>query len=328
MARYRIHTDEEIVQKYQELGSKRAAAQALGLSRSTVQHHLRRILGDPKISQEPSSIVVKPKYRVQARSSQGRANASVLAIGDCHDSPDMPDKSRFEALGALAKDLGVDHIVQIGDFTSLDSMSSHERNDTVKGQKKPSFMTDMISFQEALKAFDRGLDGYACPKHITLGNHEARLFNYVNQHPEVANLLDEALYGPIEDHGWTCSPYGEFYFIGDVGFTHVPFNGMGKPYGGMQSENTIARDALHDVVYGHTHKRLDKTFPKMGQEKITIINLGTSLPTGHVESYAKTSLTGWSYGVYLLQICDGRIHEQNWISMDTLMERQSRRPII
>ena len=94
---------------------------------------------------------------------------------------------------------------------------------------------------------------------------------------------------------------------------------MGKAYGGMQSENAIARDAMHDVVYGHTHKRLDKTFPKMGNQKVTIINLGTSLPEGHIEEYAKHSLTGWSYGVYDIQIKDGKIYETTWIPMGNLL---------
>ena len=317
MSPTQLHDDQTMVEAFQRLGSKKAAAEELGIARSTLQHHLRRILGSGEGSNIPEAtqVVVRPKFRVQSRGANKHENAKILAIGDCHDSPNLPDKSRFEAMGRLARSSGVDHIIQIGDFTSLDSMSSHEGNETLKGRTKPSFMTDMVSMQAALRAFDRGLDGYECTKHITLGNHEARLFSYVNKHPEVAHLLDEVLYAPLEDHGWTCSPYGEFYFIGDVGFTHAPFNIMGKPYGGQQCENAIARDALHDVVFGHTHKRSDKAFPKMGQERITVINLGCSLPEGHVEEYARHSLTGWSYGVYLLELKDGRLHQQTWIPM-------------
>lgn len=80
----------------------------------------------------------------------------------------------------------------------------------------------------------------------------------------------------------------------------------------------IARDALHDVVFGHTHKRTDKAFPKMGAQRITVINLGCSLPEGHVEDYAKHSLTGWSYGVYLLDIKDGRLHQSTWLPMENV----------
>ena len=327
MTKHNAEKSQSVKEAYNRLGSQYAAAKELGISRSTVQYYLNA--PESQLKETPTNdnptgdsspiVVVEPRYTIADRKNANQTNKTVLAIGDCHDSPHLSDKTRFERLGALAKKLAVDHVVQIGDFTSLDSMSSHERNDTVKGQKKPSFMEDMISFQEALKAFDKGLQGYKCPKHITLGNHEARLFNFVNQNPEVVHLLDEMLYGPIEDHGWTCSPYGEFYFIGDVGFTHAPLNIMGKAYGGQSSENAIARDALHDIVYGHTHKRLDKSFPKMGREHITVINLGTSLPEGHVEEYAKHSLTGWSYGAYLLKIKSGKINGRSWIPMDEIM---------
>ena len=59
----------------------------------------------------------------------------------------------------------------------------------------------------------------------------------------------------------------------------------------------------------------------MGSQFVTIINLGTSLPTGHVEEYAKHTLTGWSYGVYDIYIKDGKIDERSWIPMDNLIER-------
>ena len=95
---------------------------------------------------------------------------------------------------------------------------------------------------------------------------------------------------------------------------------MGKPYGGMNSENAIARDSLHDVVYGHTHKRVDRTFPKLGHNYITVVNLGCSLPTDYIEEYARHSVTGWSYGVYDITIRDGRIKSCTWVPMDMLLE--------
>ena len=136
----------------------------------------------------------------------------------------------------------------------------------------------------------------------------------------MAELLYEKLYALFDRYEWTYSPFGEFFFIGDVGFTHVPLNQMGKPYGGMHSENSIARDTLHDIVYGHTHKRVDKSFPKIGHDHVTVVNLGCSLPDGHIEEYAKHSVTGWSYGVYDLTIRDGKIKQRTWVPMDVLLE--------
>ena len=266
-------------------------------------------------------VVLKPVFRIQQRGARPNDTKRVLAIGDCHDGPSMPDKTRFFAMGRYAKENQVDQIVQIGDFATCDSLNRFDRNDTLKGKEKPSFKQDMASFQKAIRAFHKGLDGYDVPKHVTLGNHEDRIWSYTNRNPEVVELLDQLMFATLDDYGWTHSPYGEFYFIGDVGFTHAPLNVMGKAYGGMYSENQIARDSLHDVVYGHTHKRVDKTFPKMGNQFLTMINLGTSLPSGHVEEYAKHTMTGWSYGVYDIYIKDGKIDERSWIPMDNLIER-------
>jgi hypothetical protein len=266
-------------------------------------------------------IILKPTYKIFQRPKYHNVNERVLAIGDCHDGPDIKDKTRFYAMGRYAALNEITKIVQIGDFTSMDSMSAHEPNWTISGQGKPSFKQDVESFRVALEAFDTGLGSSVVDKHVTLGNHEDRISRFVNNNPEVSELLFEKVYDALDMFGWTYSPYGEFFFIGDVGFTHVPLNQMGKPYGGMNSETTIARDSLHDVVYGHTHKRVDKTFPKMGHDHITIINLGCALPQDHIEHYARHSVTGWSYGVYDLTIQGGKIKERTWVPMETLMRK-------
>ena len=80
----------------------------------------------------------------------------------------------------------------------------------------------MRSFQQAIRSFHRGLGGYKVEKHVTLGNHEDRIWSYTNKNPEIVELLDQILFATLEDYDWTYSPYGEFYFIGDVGFTHTP----------------------------------------------------------------------------------------------------------
>lgn len=309
-----------IVDMAKELGVPRTTIQSR-VETARIKGYIREDVVRVESDEEVRKIYLKPNYKIFQRPQSNFGTVKVLAIGDCHDSVEIPDKSRFYAMGAYARENEVDHIVQIGDFTSMDSMSSHDPNWTVKGQAKPTFKEEIESFVEALTAFDDGLGGYEATKHVTLGNHEDRIGRFVNQNPELAELLYEKVYELLGNFGWGYSPFGEFHFIGDVGFTHVPLNQMGKPYGGAQSENAIARDSLHDIVYGHTHKRLAKTFPKIGHELITIINLGCSLPEGHIEDYAKHSVTGWSYGVYDLTIRDGKIKEHSWVPMDTLLEK-------
>jgi hypothetical protein len=310
-------------------GSVLNAARELNIPRTTMASRVETAITKgliqqiPETKQEARNIFRNPHYTIHRMNKSSGFNGRILAIGDAHDGPSIPDKSRFHAMGAYARIFNIEHIVQIGDFSSMDSMSQHERNDTIKGQQKPSYKEDIYSFEKALQAFDAGLNGWQCIKHVTLGNHEDRIGRFVNSNPELAELLYERLYMLLEDYEWSYSPYGEFYFVGDVGFTHVPLNQMGKPYGGSHSENQIARDSLHDIIYGHTHKRVDKSFPKMGNEYITVMNLGCALPPGHVEDYAKHSVTGWSYGVYDITIENGKIQERTWVPMEKLLRDYS-----
>ena len=109
---------------------------------------------------------MKPVYRIQQRKSRPDETKYVLAIGDCHDSPRLPDK-RFFAMGKYAKENKVDQVVQIGDFASVESLNRFDSNDTVKGREKPSFK-DMRSFLAGHQFFHRGLGGYKVEKHVTL----------------------------------------------------------------------------------------------------------------------------------------------------------------
>lgn len=268
----------------------------------------------------PQQVVFRPTYRIAQDRVDGRGKTRVLAIGDAHDGPSIP-KDRFRWLGRLAADTRPDIVLQIGDWFSLDSLCKYDGNDTLRGKAKPSLKQDLASGQESLDAFEEGMGGFAPEKHLTLGNHEDRMWSFTNRTPELAELLTDNVHTLLSERGWNYSPYGELHFIGGVGFTHCPLTTMGKPYGGMHAENQIARDATHDVVFGHSHKPLVKTYPRLGHKRTTVVNLGCALPEGHIEQYAKHSLTGWSYGVYELEIERGGIQAARWIPMASLQEK-------
>ena len=182
----------------------------------------------PKVVE--ATVVVKPNYRIQQRKSKPDETKRVLAIGDSHDGPSLPDKTRFYAMGRFAKENKVDEIVHIGDFATCDSLNRFDRNDTLKGKEKPSFKKTWVAFKGPSGRFIR-VRWYDVKKHVTLGNHEP--YMVYQQKPEVVELLDQLLFATLDDYGWTYSLW-EFYFIGDAGFTHAPLNTMGKAYGGMR----------------------------------------------------------------------------------------------
>ncbi|NIA67765.1 hypothetical protein HBA54_04105 [Pelagibius litoralis] len=277
------------------------------------------------VSVTPPPIIQPPKitYRISQQRPDGQAKTRLALIGDAHDSPHIPDKSRFRWFGQYAAEHCVDIVQSVGDLFSLDSLCSYERNDTQRGKSKPNFKEDMASGKKALGYLEEGLGNHKPEKHVTLGNHEDRIFSFSDRTPEIYGMLDENLHTILTDYGWGYSPFGRIHYIGGVGITHVPRNVMGKPYGGMYSQNTIARDCVTDLIYGHTHKMLFQPFWKLDGNKIWVMNAGCALPNGHVEDYAKHSLGdgNWDYGIWDVTIQHGHIQKAHHIPMLELEER-------
>ena len=243
----------------------------------------------------------------------------VLVIGDSHDSPKIP-KSRFLWIGKHIRKIKPQYVIQIGDFLSLDSCCWHIDNATMQARKnKGTFIEDIDSFDDALYELNKGIGKTKTIKHVTLGNHEFRLWKWEDNNPEYYNMGKNKLLKTLKKYGWTASEYGEFYFIDGVGFTHVPFNTMGREFGGVNVERNIGQNSVFDLVFGHTHKFNDVTCPKIGDSNyVRVVNVGCALPMNHVENYAKLSTTGWFWGVVDLTIYNSKIQEVRSITMDTL----------
>lgn len=309
-------------------GSVTKAARRTGMARGTLdsryqaakiwrEHHAHK----PEEPPEPITIErAKPRVRMQVGAPQG-SGYRVLAIGDAHDDPHLP-KDRFRWFGAHAAAMRADYVVQIGDWATLDSLNSHIPNDTLQAKTKNPFIDDLSSLAASIREFSDGLGQHSCRKVVCLGNHERRAWLFEDQNPESAGLLTGPLIAAFEAGGWETRPYGEIFYLGGVGFVHAALNRMGKTYGGKNAEATIANDAVHDLVIGHSHVARQHRAPKIGPyEHVTVLNLGCALPYGHVEDYARDALTGWTWGVYELFIRAGHIESAKFVSMIELGER-------
>lgn len=319
-------------------GSQTKAAISLGMPRQTFIHRLSAAHRfnltpglDPRIWENPEPVapvihqnVTKLIVRIPAGSQACSTPIRVLGIGDAHDDPRL-DKDRFYWMGCYAAEHRIPRILSIGDWSTFDSLNSYDGNDTWAGRLKPVFLSDIESLVESKEAFQRGLltaSEYSPILHKTLGNHEDRMNSYENRHPENYGTFRAEFHRVMERFGWTYSPFGAFHFIGGVGFTHVPLNKMGKAYGGKHAANTIGNDTLFDIVYGHDHKEQKKRIEKIGDNHYVVIgNLGCALPEGHIESYAKHTATGWSYGIVDMTIYNGHVQAWSFIPMRELRDR-------
>lgn len=287
-----------------------------GISLDTVKAY--RALAKRKFATD-APVELKINYsQLPRKRFAGRGRTHVTVIGDLHVHPEIPNE-RCRWLSRHIEQQRPDSVIQIGDLCTFDSLCRYIDNATFEAwREKPTFKEDIAAVDDALDKL--ALDGI--PHHVTLGNHDDRMLSYMNRHPEVYGILTDMYFRTLEKHGWTYSEYGEIVFINGVGFTHVPFNEVGKPYMGKTAEMRIANDAKHDIVMGHTHKYKIVTSPKIGEnESVTIINAGCALPSGHVERYAKHTVSGWSYGVLDVWLERGRVSDHSFTTMATLKRR-------
>ena len=106
----------------------------------------------------------------------------------------------------------------------------------------------------------------------------------------------------VYDYGWELIKYRKYAYVGNVGFTHVPMNGINMPVGGVYANRRVLESHDHDVVYGHSHQLRIDTFKRRGpnSKQIMAINAGCFFE-GNFE-YSEGSLLSedWWRGVLIL----------------------------
>lgn len=249
----------------------------------------------------------------------------VLVVGDLHDNP-KDNKRRFKWIAKCATAEKPDAVILLGDLSDFDSLCSHMPNHTHEGKTKLPFQKDLESLAKAFQLMDEHLElPKSCIKHITLGNHDNRIWLFENENPESYGSLSFPFIGMLESYGWSWTPYGKHFDFQGVQFTHRPLNGMGRPMGGKFAARAVAADTLLDTVFADTHKFNDFSLVKSGQDienrRVRVVECGCAMEWGKIKKYARFSTTGWWWGVVMLTIINGRIEGVRSIPMFRLKQR-------
>lgn len=250
----------------------------------------------------------------------------ILVIPDRHRCPRHPHRIQYDTIIArYGSDERFDEVICLGDAGSWDSVSRHDRNDTLRGKSKPSIKADLDHHLESLVAFERGRDPDWKPiKRKCRGNHEQRLWAYEDANPEAEGTHTHTYMQSLLQAGWQERPFGEIIYVEGVGFTHAPFNGMGKPMGGKTATHRAGGLLTAPLVHGHTHSFEVHNAAKLGLiDRVTVVQAGCALPPNEVEHYANHNPTGWSYGVLDLWVGDGEIVDLAFKSLARLRDRYS-----
>lgn len=279
----------------------------------------------PRVYQHASPMAPVPPSQDHTAEPMPEGDPIRLAvIGDAHDSPHLPNKDRFYWLGRYVAERRIPWVVQIGDWMTLDSMSGHTDPGSFEGLAKPSFDQDMESFHASQRAFQAGLGDWKPKKDLIYGNHCYRAIRWANQHRQVVgNIIDP--HHKIEEAflqwGWRTTPFGEFRFIGGVGFIHAPLipGTAGKTYGGKTGGQRAANDAMFDIVRGDDHKFYVASAPKIGPVKSPrIFGCATALPPGYIETYARKNPGDWESGICEVTVWGGRVRSFKFEDMSLL----------
>lgn len=250
----------------------------------------------------------------------------VLVIPDRHNDPRHEHRLACTTwIARLGSERRPSVVVDLGDASTFDSVSRHDRNDTLRGRMKPPIKADLDNHVQALQAFERGRASDWKPRKIkTRGNHEQRLWLWENEHPESEGSHTHRYAEALLQFGWRERDFGEFAYVSGVAFTHAPFNGMGKPMSGKTATHRAGDLLTAPLVHGHTHSLNLYSAAKHGPiERVSVLQAGCALPWGEVEHYAAHNPTGWWWGCLLMTVQGGQILDFEAISMLSLRERYS-----
>jgi hypothetical protein len=131
---------------------------------------------------------------------------------------------------------------------------------------------------------------------MTEGNHETRLWRYLEHDPTFAGAVDYKVELGIED--WNIISYAEYYKHKGIYFTHIPFN-KSRPIGGKYAVHRALEFHQHSSVFGHTHELQVAGLHRMGAAHLNqALNVGCYFE--HEEDYAKGTVSNYWRGIILI----------------------------
>jgi len=188
-----------------------------------------------------------------------------VVIGDPHAEPGESNE-RFDALGNYIAANQPDNIVQLGDFMSLDSVSTHTIkkpliregkrliDDLDCGRDAYNRMMGPVEELNVVRSRNRKRK-YNPNKLWHNGNHEDRVFRYIVESPELLGLVDHNDILSLEKDGWDVKRYREYSSYEGIQFTHIPMcKRANQPIGGEYVARRAADTHSSTVIFGHTHR--------------------------------------------------------------------------
>ena len=243
-----------------------------------------------------------------------------LVIGDPHCTPSASNE-RFTWAGRMAKDLKVDKVICMGDFASMDSMSSYDKKK--KSFEGRRYKKDIEHAHDALQKFNDGLGKYEPEMHMMLGNHEDRIDRMVEDNPELEGhmTIDDLKY---PEYGWHTYDYRYPAVIDGVYYSHnFPSGVMGTAISGENMARSLVNKNKVSSTVGHSHL-LDYAIAAQPSGK-KIMGLSAGCYLTHKEKYAYNTQRLWWSGLIVKRNVKGGEYDIETVHVSEVKKRYGRR---
>lgn len=247
---------------------------------------------------------MKPVTRIRIPSPPHGLRIAVLP--DCQVHPGTPTEY-LKWCGQYLAIKKPDVIVQIGDFTDLPSLSSHDAKGSMQLETR-RYVQDIDSAKIAMGQLLTPVlkvSGWTPKLYMTLGNHEHRIQRTVEADPKLEGVIsiDDLQY---EQFGWKVYPFLQPIVIGGVAFCHYfPSGVMGRP---ITSAKALLAKLHMSAFAGHLQGR-DIAFSKRADGvDMTAIISGSFYQ--HAEEYLSPFTNNHWRGFWMLhEVKDGSFNE-------------------
>ena len=245
--------------------------------------------------------------------------ATHLVIGDPHCNP-KASNDRFLWAGKLARDLKPDTIICMGDFSSLDSLSSYDKGK--KSFEGRRYKKDIDHAHDALEKFNKGLNGRRSRKVMLLGNHEDRIDRIVNETPELDGTISTKDL-KFKEFGWEVIAYQEPVAIDGVHYCHnYPTGIMGKPISGDNIARSLLLKNKVSSTVGHCHL-FDYSMCTIPTGR-KVLGLSAGCYLHHKEEYARNTQRLWWSGLIVKRNVRQGEYDIETIEYNTVKRRYGR----
>lgn len=244
-----------------------------------------------------------------------------LIIPDPHAHPDF-DNSRFTDLGNLVADLKPDHVICIGDWADMPSLSSYDRG--TRGFEGRRYTADIAAVVDAQEKFFSPikLRKRKLPKFWMLeGNHEHRINRAINtNHTQLEGIISQSDLR-YKDFGWEVIPYdgstpGVLELEG-VAYSHYFTSGvMGRPIGGEHPAYQLLTKQYQSCTQGHIHTTDYCVRTNAVNQFIHGLIVGCYID--YYADWAGNANHMWWKGVIFKDNVDDGNYEPNWISLNAI----------